>query len=999
MARYLILFLLLVAWTPLDETRYAHDASVADGLLPEVVTVAAVERMGTTRLVRLRAPELDHFLLDEWTLQEVHARHLAATADLVTICLAIGDGLCHPLNHYLPPFKPVPRRTWERPTTPPQPVAMPADAPGQQTGFLSHRNVYVSQGHGFTWTVTEWWERWATQRGNTWGIVEDFVNAEAINQYLVRYLRNAGATVFTVREADMQPRWVIVDDGDGQDHPANGTYAESGDFATSTAPGYANFQAPYPSGVNPMTLGASRYAYTTAQPTALASWTPAIPAAGDYAVYVSYAASPNRSRNAHYVVRHAGGETPYFVDQTVHGSTWFLLGTHYFHEGYDPATASVTLHSDSDEKIGETVVSADAVRFGGGLGVIARGTGTGIADGPTSGRPRWEECSRYAAQFNGAPEEVYDYSSGDNKDDVGTRSRYAAWQHEAGEDAVFVSWHTNAPNPGVGTSTYVYGPNEPNGDYIFTGTEGSDVLAEFLHNEIVQDIRNGYDEGWTDRGIRSAWFGELNPSHNDEMPAALVEVAFHDTESDCLKLQDPGFRQLTARAFYQAIVRYFAWQDGIEPLFLPEPPAGIAIETTGAGTARLSWLPSPVDDLELGGHAAQSYRVYGSLNGRAFDDGVDVGNVLSWDVSFLEPQVTYYFRVSAANDGGESFTTPVVAVRQDAFGQKGALVVGAFDRLDRHAQITEDLAPWDLDVVNRMFLPRMNRYDYIIEHGAALAANMMPFDSAWHHAQLPLDLLLSYSLIDWACGEESTELESLSTTEQELLAAVLQQGGRILVSGAEIGWDLVEQGTAFDQASFSSLFQAQYLADDAESYSVVLPSGLSFTIDDGTLGTYDVDYPDVIGPIGQATAIGHYDGDPALPAGTAYRLTNGAGAVLLGFPLEAVQPAGARSALLEELLELLEVLPPVAPVIVEEPLTVEEPVAADVIGSALEPAASDLLETPDEVSSLDLMVDEPRHSKSGGCTSRPAENPTAIWLLLALLLLLRSRRREQQSTR
>ena len=988
----ILLPLLLVAWTPLDETRSTHTGLVADGLLAADVEVAGVDRAEALRKVRLKAPAGHLFVLDEWILQEVHARHLATTRDRVAICLAIGEGPCRPLNHYLPEYAPVPKRPWETRRALPRPAGMPVDAPGQQSGFLSNRSVYVSQGHGWAWVVTEWWQRWAAQRGNTWGIVEDFVNAEAINQYLVHYLRNAGATVFTVREADMQERWIIVDDGDGTNNPDNGTYEEIGEFDTSTAPGFANFQAPYASGINPMTLGSSRYVYTTAEATASARWTPNIPASGNYAVYVSYAASDNRSREARYVVHHAGGETAYIVDQTGHGGTWLHLGTHYFPPGTDPETGSVVLHSDTSTEIGETVVSADAVRFGGGVGVIARGTGDGLTDSPTSGRPRFEECSRYAAQFNGAPEGVYDYSSADNKDDVGTRSRYSAWQHEAGEDAVYVSWHTNAPNPGVGTSTYVYGPNEPNGDYIFTGIEGSDVLAEFLHNEIVQDIRNGYDDGWTDRGIRSAWFGELNPSHNDEMPAALVEVAFHATESDCLKLQDPQFRQLAARAFYQAIVKYFAWQDGIDPIFLPEPPTGIAIETTGPGTARLTWQPSPVDDYDLGGHPADSYRVYRSLDGRAFGNGSDVGNVLVWEVEDLSPLTTHFFRITATNAGGESFASPVVAVRQDEYGQKGVLIVGAFDRLDRHAQVPEDLSPWDLDIVNRMFLPRMNRFDYVIEHAAVLAAHQMPFDSAWHDASLPLEKLLSYSLIDWWCGEESTAHESLSEAEQELLAAVLQGGGRILVSGAEIGWDLVEKGSSLDQTNFGAIFQAQYLADDAESYSVVLPSGLSMSIDDGSMGTYDVDYPDVIGPLGQATAIGHYDGDPARPAGTAYRLANGAGAVLLGFPLEAVQPAGARGALLGELLDLLEVLPPVPPVVVEEPNEPDVVAQADTPATADVPATDDALAGPDGADNPE-PVQVPGRSKGGGCSSGPGEPATPRWLLVALLCLLGSLRR------
>ena len=36
---------------------------------------------------------------------------------------------------------------------------------------------------------------------------------------------------------------------------------------------------------------------------------------------------------------------------------------------------------------------------------------------------------------SGAPTTVYDYSDTDHNDDVGTRSRFAAWVHEPGEDA------------------------------------------------------------------------------------------------------------------------------------------------------------------------------------------------------------------------------------------------------------------------------------------------------------------------------------------------------------------------------------------------------------------------------------------------------------------------------------------------------------------------------------------------------------------------------------
>ena len=46
------------------------------------------------------------------------------------------------------------------------------------------------------------------------------------------------------------------------------------------------------------------------------------------------------------------------------------------------------------------------------------------------------------------------------------------------------------------------------------------------------------------------------------MPSVLVELAFHDNETDTNHLKNPIFRQDAARAMTKAIVRYFAERDG-----------------------------------------------------------------------------------------------------------------------------------------------------------------------------------------------------------------------------------------------------------------------------------------------------------------------------------------------------------------------------------------------------------------------------------------------------
>ena len=46
----------------------------------------------------------------------------------------------------------------------------------------------------------------------------------------------------------------------------------------------------------------------------------------------------------------------------------------------------------------------------------------------------------------------------------------------------------------------MYGPNPPNGQYLFSGTSGSDALAKTVHAEIVAAIQAEWDPSWKDRG-------------------------------------------------------------------------------------------------------------------------------------------------------------------------------------------------------------------------------------------------------------------------------------------------------------------------------------------------------------------------------------------------------------------------------------------------------------------------------------------------------------------
>jgi N-acetylmuramoyl-L-alanine amidase len=799
------------------------------------------------------------------------------------------EGRWAPMPALLPPTPPIPRKPYEGAGAMRSSVVTAAGA--RRKGSLAGKVVYVSAGHGFSWDPGL--ARWTTQRGNTHDIVEDFVSAETINQLLTTYLENAGAMVFTVRERDMNPSMVIVDAGAGGQGSSDGlgSYREEGAFSDSTSGGFRLGLAPYTDGENPFSGGASRVIATASEANARASFSFEVSTTGDYRVYAAWVAGDNRAPDARYAVRHAGGVSRFEVDQRRHGGTWMSLGRFRFNAG---ETYEVEVSNASTQP--GTFVSVDAIRVGGGMGDAARGDGGAPPKSTLSTRARWEENARYHIQFTGAPASVYDYTGDERNDDVGARSRYAAWQNEEGEDAVYLSWHTNAPDPGVGTSTFVYGPNPPDGSYDFTGAPGSDVLGRILHDEVVNDLRAAINPGWRDRGFYTAYFGELRKSNNPEMPSVLCEVAFHSTESDAAYLKQPRVRNVAARAFYQAVAKYFATRDGQDVVLLPEPPREVSVTVDGP-IATVRWATPAVDDDDLGGDAATGYRVYRSADGRAFDDGVDVPQgATEFSVDGLSPGVPVFFRVTAFNAGGESMPSPVLAASPACDGRPEALLVHGFYRLDATLAPREDLSTYGLGTVIRVKLDAMNRFDALVGHAEALAAAGIPFESSEATAITAIDP--AYRLVDWVLGEESTADETFSSAEQALVSAYLARGGgrAFLASGAELAWDLGENGTTED-AAFLARLGATYAGDDAQTYRLTGDEDL--TLDDGTLGTYDVAFPDVLAPVASAEAILAYEGG----ATAGVRLESGdTTSLVFGVPLESVFPLEARGRLFASLL-------------------------------------------------------------------------------------------------
>lgn len=142
----------------------------------------------------------------------------------------------------------------------------------------------------------------------------------------------------------------------------------------------------------------------------------------------------------------------------------------------------------------------------------------------------------------------------------------------------------------------------------------------------------------------------------------------------------------------------------------------------------------------------------------------------------------------------------------------------------------------------------------------------------------------------WILGDESTADETFNLNEQTAVMTYLESGGKLFVSGSEIGWDLDYLGSSSDKNFYNNYLKASYIADDANSNSAYgtiesVFSGINFYIGQ----TYEEDYPDEITAYGGSTLCLKYSTDKGagiLYSGTFGSSTNTGKIIHFGFPLE-----------------------------------------------------------------------------------------------------------------
>ena len=814
---------------------------------------------------------------------------------------------------------------------------------------LQGRHLAITPSHGRYYKNDE--ERWKWQRPSLYCTREDLLTQSIVVPYLTPMLENAGAVVFSARERDRQPHDIIIDnDAAAIDC---GLYIEEKRRKTKWGSGAIGFAIPDSTlqhGDNPFRSGTSRILSTAGHEKSTegaALWIPRIPERGAYAVYVAYQTYPSSVPDAEYLVLHAGGTTRIKVNQQMGGGTWVYLGTFEFMQGQ--RDDQMVVLTNNSKHTG--VVSADAVRFGGGSAIVSRG------DAHISHLPRYYDGARYHAQWAGFPVKRYANYQGtkDYAEDINCRSlvtNYLLGGSAYCPDSVGLrvpieltfGLHTDAgirdDDTTVGTlGIYTTAYNE--------GKLGDGALSRYTSRDLADMVQSyiASDVGQLTR--RALWDKNYSESRLPDVPSCIIELLSHQNFADMRYAHDPHFKFTASRAIYKALLHYTASMHGTRYTVQPLPVQAFAIQLVAPDKVRLSWRPTP--DAHEPTAMPDGYILYTRTDDRGWDNGQHITHT-ACDIT-LEPGRMYSFKVTALNRGGESFPSEVLAahIAPDAKGK--VLVVNGFQRIDGPAVVnTPEYAGFDLLAdpgvpyigttaycgLQYEFSRTMTGYydealqmgasgtelegsyvagntmDYAAVHGTSIQHAGYTFVSCSRQAfEEGIVLAQPYDVVDLYLGLQRhttysqmphPDYYAVSDAMYNILFQYAQQGGALLVSGSYLGEESITHLPS--RTLLNEVLHAQY--DGAiTDWSEQGIYGLGTTLEIPRWVNpehYPVTRPEVFTPMLDSFTPLIYEYSYR-SAAVAYSGTHRS--ILMGFPFEAIRSARDRDLVMASLLQFL----------------------------------------------------------------------------------------------
>ncbi|HQH25233.1 MAG TPA: N-acetylmuramoyl-L-alanine amidase [Bacteroidales bacterium] len=852
---------------------------------------------------------------------------------------------------------------------------------------LSGNSIALWHSHGYYYEMNL--DRWEFQRAKLFGTVEDITVMGYVVPYLTPMLENAGANVFLPRERDIQINEVIVDND--WSHGRSELILMPDPETERVNTGFLLTDTLF-SGFNPFRHGTSLRIKKDS-----AVYVPDIPENGSYAVYVSYPLMEDNSGSVMYAVNHTGGSTRFMVDQTMGGETWIYLGTFLFRKGKNIAEGSVSVKNAGNDG---GPVALDAVKFGGGMGNVARkpsaeiiknlqsaveqapGSVTGNISGDNSrfgwkisGKPRFLEGARYYLQYAGMPDTlVYSPNAcrNDYNDDYQSRSLWVNYlMGEPFPDDrtqakglgipldLSLAFHTDAgitPGDSIIGTLAIYSTASDEGKFPDGSSRlASRDLSDIVQTQIVEDIRKMYNPEWTRRGL---WDRPYYEARKPDIPAMLLELLSHQNLADLKYGLDPKFRFDVSRAVYKGILKYLAWTEGRDYVVQPLPVKDFAIMPAGEKTVRLSW--KPVTDENEPSSVPERYRVYMRIGGKGFDNGTLTGNAF-YEFEIDSLNTVYSFKVTALNEGGESFDSEILSVGFTENSTSSLLIVNGFDRVSgpawfdngKHAGIEwwkdrgvpdhydfitigdqhdfqrsnpwldDDSPGWGASYSDRAgTVTAGNTFDYPYIHGkAALEAGHSFCSVSGSYFCSPDASFSDFKIVDLIFGEQKSTAFFGDTSRMrfriytpEFMSRIKEltgSGTSLFMSGSYVGSDLLGYND-----STAVKFAAEYLRfmprtshaartgkAYATDYAKPFFSGLFRFNTDLSGRIYQVEAPDAIEPHGKDALCAFRYSESNASAGVMsdgkYRT------VILSFPFETITSEKERTSLMKQILEFL----------------------------------------------------------------------------------------------
>ncbi len=629
-------------------------------------------------------------------------------------------------------------KKWQHFTTPKKtvPIVRNTSAAIIPEQGLAGRHIAMWQSHGCYYEAKL--DRWEWQRARIFQTVEDLYTQSYVLPFLVPMLENAGAYVMMPRERDANPLEVIVDNDSRQltaDTKENdaayqsqfaSTYNEhNGDctWENGSETGFAFKRATYNNHENPFKEGTYRQIKTIKKGNvSTATWQPDIPKDGEYAVYVSYHTLAESADDAKYTVFHNGQKTTFSVNQQMGGGTWIYLGSFYFKAGKN-AENRIELNNLSSKN--GRVVTADAVKIGGGMGNVARyidraqeehNLSITLEEAQKSGYPRFCEGARYWMQWAGVPDSIYDLSNScnDYTDDYKNRGLWVNWlaggsssnPDEKGLNIpvdLSFAFHSDAGttlNDNIIGTLAIYDSEQYGGTFPGGASRTlSRDLTDIVQSSIVNDIRALCEPQWARRQM---WDKPYFEAWMPKVPAMLLELLSHQNFADMRYGLDPRFRFVVSRAIYKGILKFIATQRNEKYVIQPLPVSHMTLQLSNGNNARLTWKAT-TDSLEPTAKA-EKYIVYTRLGDNDWDNG-QVVDIPEFQAT-IQPGQVYSYKVVAVNEGGRSFPSEILSVGIAAnTTEKPVLVINNFNRISAPADFT---APEPADTALAGFLDNVD---------------------------------------------------------------------------------------------------------------------------------------------------------------------------------------------------------------------------------------------------------------------------------------------------